>query len=190
MAYAGQTIENAVTGERVTFLATAAETDGEVTVAEVAVRPGGAVAAAHVHPKQEERFEITSGTLGMKLGKRTLVLGAGNCVVVRAGTAHKFWNAGDDELRFRVEVRPALEWEQLLETMFALAADGKTTRSGMPNPVRLAVIAKHHFDDVRLPGLPAWLQRTALALGARVGRLAGYRPTYAPATRVPALAEV
>ena len=39
--------------------------------------------------------------------------------------------------------------------MFALAKDGKTNKKGMPNPFRLAVIANHHFDDVRLPFPPA-----------------------------------
>jgi hypothetical protein len=75
-------------------------------------------------------------------------------------------------------VRPALQFESLLETMFALAADGKTGRKGMPNLLCLAVIAKAHFDTVRLPFLPAWIQRTALAMGARVGRVFGYAPTY------------
>ncbi len=77
-------------------------------------------------------------------------------------------------------MRPALQFEALLETMFALAADGKTNRKGMPNPLRLAVIARHHFDDVRLPFPPVWLQRLGLALGAPVGRALGYRASYAP----------
>ena len=63
--------------------------------------------------------------------------------------------------------------------MFALAADGKTTRKGMPNPLRLAVIARAHFDTVRLPFPPAWMQKAGLVLGAPVGRLLGYDPTYA-----------
>ena len=50
----------------------------------------------------------------------------------------------------------------------------------MPNPLRLAVIAKAHFDTVRLPFPPAWAQRAGLALGAPIGRLAGYEPFYAP----------
>jgi hypothetical protein len=62
--------------------------------------------------------------------------------------------------------------------MFSLAADGKTNRKGMPNPLRLAVIANHHFDDVRLPGIPQWMQKMGLAMGAPVGRLLGYQPTY------------
>ena len=72
---------------------------------------------------------------------------------------------------------PALEFESLIETMFTLAAEGKTNRKGLPNPLRLAVIAKAHFDTVRLPFPPAWLQRAALAVGAPLGRVLGYRPT-------------
>jgi hypothetical protein len=52
---------------------------------------------------------------------------------VPAGTPHRFWNAGESELRFVCEIRPALQFESLLETMFSLAADGKTGRKGMPN---------------------------------------------------------
>jgi hypothetical protein len=79
-----------------------------------------------------------------------------------------------------VEMRPALELESLLETMYGLAADGKTNRWGMPNPFRLAVIAKAHFDVVRVPVVPSWVQRAALAVGAPIGRLLGYGPVYQP----------
>jgi hypothetical protein len=84
--------------------------------------------------------------------------------------------------------RPALQFESLLETMFALAADGKTNRKGMPNPLRLAVIAHAHFDTVQLPFPPASLQRIALALGSPAGRLLGYTPTYVPTAASPAAA--
>ncbi len=79
------------------------------------------------------------------------------------------WNAGDTPARFRCEVRPALRFEQLIAPMFALAEDGKTHRRGMPGPLRLAVIARAHFDDVRLPFPPASLQRAGLAVGAPLG---------------------
>ena len=57
---------------------------------------------------------------------------------------------------------------------------------GMPNPLRLAVIANAHFDTVRLPFPPAWLQKAGLVLGAPVGRLLSYEPTYAGEPGVPA----
>ena len=132
MIRSGDTIHNPVTGERITFHQTAADTDGEA-------------------------------------------------VVIEPGTAHRFRNTGDAAARFRCEVRPALEFERLIETMFALANDGKTNRKGMPNPIRLAAIAKHHFDDVRLPFPPVWMQRLGLALGAPAARLLGYGETYEPA---------
>ncbi len=163
---------------------------GEVVVVEVAVRPYGSVAATHVHPYQTERFEVISGRLAFKRGGETIEANAGDVVVVEPGTPHKFWNAGRDAARFRTEVRPALQFESLIETMFSLAADGKTSKKGMPNPLRLAVIAQHHFGDVQLPFPPAWMQRAGLALGAPLGKLLGYRPVYEGQAGVPALAEV
>jgi quercetin dioxygenase-like cupin family protein len=176
---AGDVLDNPVTGERLVFHKTSRETNGEAVVVETFVKPHGFVAAAHVHPHQEERFVILRGTVGFRVDREKTVAGPGQRVTVPAGTAHKFWNAGDDEAHFIAEVRPALQFEQLIETMFGLAADGKTNRKGMPNPLRLAVIARHHFDDVRLPFPPAWMQRMGLALGSPVGRLLGYEPAYA-----------
>jgi quercetin dioxygenase-like cupin family protein len=178
MIHAGDTIENPVTGERIHFRKTSQETNGELVEIEVTVQPNGAVAAAHVHPYQTERFEVIEGTVGMKVGRKKIEARAGEVVTVHPGVAHKFSNAGDGPARFLCKVSPALDFEQLIETMFGLAADGKTSKSGMPSPLRLAVIAKHHFDDVRLPVIPHSLQRAALAMGAPLGRALGFRPVY------------
>jgi len=180
MIRTGQTIENPVTGERLRFLKTSRDTNGEAVVVEVTVQPDGFVAAAHVHPHQSEHFEILEGTVGFRLGREKVELGAGESVLVEPGTPHRFWNAGEEEARFVTVVRPALQFEQLIETMFNLAEDGKTNRKGMPNPLRLAVIANAHFEDVRLPFPPAFLQRAALALGAPLGRMLGYDAAYVP----------
>jgi mannose-6-phosphate isomerase-like protein (cupin superfamily) len=179
MIRAGDTIENPATGERIVFRKTSRETGGQAVVIETYVQPNGFVAAAHVHPSQEERFEVLSGSVGFRIGRKKLVAGPGQRLTVPAGTPHKFWNAGEDVAHFVCEVRPALQFESLLETMFALAGEGRTNRKGMPNPLRLAVIANAHFDTVRLPFPPALLQRIGLALGAPLGRLAGYTPTHA-----------
>lgn len=178
MIHAGDVIENPVTGERIVFHQTSVETRGEAVVFETFVQPNGFVAAAHVHPMQEERFEIISGRLGLKMGDKEIVAKPDETLTIPAGTPHRFWNTGEEEARFRCTVRPALQFEQLLETMFALAADGKTNKKGMPNPLRLAVIARAHFNVVRLPFPPAFVQRLGLALGDPLGRLLGYAPTY------------
>ena len=181
MITTGQTLKNSVTGETLSFRATSADSGGERVVVECFVEPNGAVAAAHLHPKQEERFEVLAGELEFRVGKHTIVAKPGDRILVPAGTPHRFRNVGEETAHFVCEVTPALGFEQLIETMFSLAEDGKVSRRGLPSPLRLAVIARHHFDDVRLPFPPAWLQRLGLALGAPLGRLLGYRPTYEPA---------
>jgi mannose-6-phosphate isomerase-like protein (cupin superfamily) len=178
MIRTGDSIENPVTGELLVFHQTSADTGGERVLFETYVRPDGFVAAAHVHPKQEERFQVLAGSVGFRIGRERMVAEPGQRLVVPAGTAHKFWNAGDETARFLCEVRPALGFEELIETMFALAAAGRTNKRGMPGLLQLAVVANRHFDDVRLPFPPAWLQRLGLAVGAPLGRLLGYESTF------------
>jgi quercetin dioxygenase-like cupin family protein len=171
----GDTLENPITKEVLIFHRTSAQSHGESVLVETIVRPGGFVAAAHVHPYQTERFEVLAGTLGLLVGEREFLAPPGATAVVEPGTPHKFWNAGEQEARFLCDVQPALDFESLIETMFSLAAEGKTNRKGMPNPLQLAVIAQAHFDTVRLPFPAPWLQQAALAVGAPLGRILGYQ---------------
>jgi quercetin dioxygenase-like cupin family protein len=180
MIHPGDSIENPVTGERLVFKKTSAETNGDYVLFECLVKPSGFVAAAHVHPFQEERFQVIDGTVMFRIDGQELPAEPGDTILVARGRKHQFWNAGDDEVRFACEVRPALDFERLIETMFSLAQAGKTNRKGMPNPLRLAVIARAHFDTVRLPFPPVWMQRVGLALGAPLGRMLGYGATYEP----------
>src|SRR4051794_37797679 len=147
---------------------------------------------AHVHPKQSETFEVISGELSMKAGRDKVVAEAGDVVAVAPGQVHKFWNEGDAPVTFRCTVAPALDFERFIETMFALAADGKLNKRGMPNPLRHAAIANAHFADSRAPYIPAWLQKAGHATGPLAARGVGYGPSYeakAPTTElVPATA--
>ena len=141
------------TVERVTFHKTSRDTGGEYVLIEAAVAPGGGV-ASHVHPYQTEEFEVLSGSVEFRRNGEKVVAHERDSVTIEPGTIHRFKNVGAYEARFTTKVSPALEFESFLETMFALAADGKTNKKGLPNPFQLAVIAKHHFDDVRLPFPP------------------------------------
>ena len=100
MIRAGESIENPVTGERLVFTATSAETGGEYVRFECFVEPSGSVAAAHIHPFQEELFEIIEGSVTFKISGRELPTRPGDRILVPAGTKHQFWNAGEEAARF------------------------------------------------------------------------------------------
>ena len=88
MFHAGDQIENPVTGERFTFIETAASSDGERLAFELALRPGGAVPLAHVHPIQTETFTVTHGRMRFRLGSEQVVAegdGLGGLQVGEAG---------------------------------------------------------------------------------------------------------
>jgi quercetin dioxygenase-like cupin family protein len=77
VAHSGQIITNPVSGERIEFIATAADTAGERLEFELSLTPDGHVHGAHVHPEQEERFHVLEGTMKFRLGLRTIVAQAG-----------------------------------------------------------------------------------------------------------------
>jgi quercetin dioxygenase-like cupin family protein len=179
MAYAGQIISNPVSGERIEFIATARDTGGERLEFELTLTPDGHVPGAHVHPEQEERFHVLEGTMKFRLGLRTIVAGPGETVVVPRGRVHKFANGGDAPARARVEVVPALDMEQLLETTVELAYEGHVTRKGMPKPLHLALFVARFRREVRAPFPPAWAVRVLMAPLAALGRRRGHAERYA-----------
>lgn len=163
MAFTGQTISNPVSGERITFLQTADDTAGELLEFELELSPDGHVPGAHVHPEQEERFHVLEGTMKFRMGLRRVVAGPGDTVLVPAGRVHRFANGGESTARCRVEVVPALDMEQLLETTVELALEGNVTRKGMPKPLHLALFVRRFAREVRAPFPPAWMVRTVMA---------------------------
>ncbi len=125
MASRGDAMEHPMTGERITFLETAEDTGGELVRLEMAVKPHGFVAAPHVHPRQEETFEIRWGTFTFVLDGEEWRVGPGEGATVPPGTPHTWWNSGDEPGLVIIEVRPALKTEEFFETFFGLAQDGK-----------------------------------------------------------------
>src|SRR5215216_3328109 len=142
MAYAGQTIENPISGEKITFTRTAADTDGELLAFDMTLSVDGHVPGAHVHPSQEERFEIVSGTIKFRMNGKKIVAGPGDIVTVPPGARHKFANGGDEPVEVRVEVRPALKMEDLLENTVALAKEGAGRGVVLPRSARRRLVTR------------------------------------------------
>ena len=186
MAFSGRVLDNPISGERITFRKTAADTDGDLLAIDLELSPDGHVPGAHVHPLQEERFEVVNGVMKFRRGLRTVIARAGDIVVVPPGTTHRFANFGSEPAHVRVEVRPALRMEELFETTVALAREGRTDKRGMPRPLDLALFMSTFEAEVRAPFAPASAMRALMApltwMARRRGLDARYRK---PSIRAP-----
>lgn len=167
-------IRNPATGETVTFLVTASDSDGKLLQLEMTAEKSSA--PTHVHPKIAERWDLREGRVHFRVGKDEHVLDAPAQLEIPAGTPHRFWS--DGPLRTVVDYRPAGRFEDFLETVYALAAAGKTNKKGMPSILRSAVIARAHLDDYALPFPPLGVQRALFGLLAPLGRALGYSARY------------
>jgi quercetin dioxygenase-like cupin family protein len=173
----GTTLKNPVTGERFSFIETAASTDGERLTFDLALRPGGAVPLPHVHPIQTERFEMLGGTMRFRVGLRHVTATAGDVVEIEPGVVHGFANAGDDAVRVRVTCTPALRMEEMFPEVVAMAEAGRMGKRGMPrNLLDLALLARTYDSEAHAPVLGRRLQRILLAPLVKLARRRAGRP--------------
>jgi quercetin dioxygenase-like cupin family protein len=174
----GEVYDNPVTGERVVIRLGTQETGGERLVADIYVRPGGAVVGEHIHPSIDETFTILKGRVGISIAGRTMIAKPGRKLHVPRGTAHDWWNAGDEEAHILVEITPAARFEAMIRNLFCLAQDGRTDKRGKPRLLQLALIAREFDDVVRLTRPPRLVQKVLFAILAPIARLKGYRGSY------------
>ena len=179
MAKAGDKLYNPVQGDSIVFWRTARDSGGELMSGELVVAPSGGN-PLHVHPLQEEHFEVLSGTFGVQIGDERRSLGEGEEATVPPGTPHRWFNEDDQhEARVSVELRPALNSETFFETAYGLARDGKTNKNGVPNLLQQAVTLNGiNKGEIYLASPPVALQKALLATLAPVGKLLGYRDHY------------
>jgi hypothetical protein len=141
------------------------------------VRPGGFAAGEHVHPHQEERFQIASGQITLRVDRQERVYAAGEHVTIPAGTPHLWWNSGNDDLRVILDFRPAGRFAEFITTFFALARAGKTNGRGLPkNVLQLAVTFAEYRDVLHGTNPPGPVQQVLFAVLDPLGRVLGYRP--------------
>jgi hypothetical protein len=119
-----------------------------------------------------------TGKLGYLLGDQKLILEAGESMDIPRGTVHDFWNAGEEEARVVVEIRPGARMELMIRTMFALALEGKTNKKGMPGLLQMALISREFDDVLQVMNPPPAVQRVLFALLAPLARLIGYQAIY------------
>ena len=128
---------------------------------------------AHLHPHQDERFEVLEGELTADVGGRTRVLRAGETIEVPRRTSHRMWNAGEEPARARWEVRPALRTQEMFAAIDRSRAFRRSPKGGGMTPVGAAPVLLEFSEEFRLT-LPSVVALPLLGGLAAVARLRGY----------------
>ena len=96
MARAGTEIVNPRTGQRMVFLETGSETDGQLLRIDSYNPPSPPLEPEHVHPLQESNARVVAGTLHFSIRGKIRVVRAGEMIIIPPNTPHNFWNEGEE----------------------------------------------------------------------------------------------
>lgn len=143
-------------------------TGGEYVEMDCTAQPGSAT-MVHYHPGQEETFHVLEGTLEVLRDGRWSAVPAGESVAVPRGAVHAWRNASGQPIRFRNVHRPALGFQDHLETLDRLARAGKVRGTSDPRSImHMAMSAVRHRPDVTVKP-PQWVVNAMAFIGRRLG---------------------
>ena len=138
-------------GERLTFLRRVAGRGGDRLEVENVVAPG-AGPVMHVHHYQEEVLTVQQGRIGyQRPGGAPQFAGPGDTVAFKPGDAHRFWNAGKEDLVCTGHIAPADNIEYFLGAIFE---SRKQNGGSGPHPLDAAFLARRYRSEFALTADP------------------------------------
>lgn len=132
----------------------------------------GAASGHHIHPLQDESYEVLSGSIELFLDNQWHHVGQGQSISIPKGKVHAFRNS-TNELATTINTHnPGLRFQEYLEVMEMLIQQGKITgMNGLRNGIYLSLHSLEFNTDVVLIKPPYWLRK----LVASIGQLFGYK---------------
>lgn len=158
------------TGEAVTIVKDASATKGEYVEFVVTLPAGAPGPPPHIHPLQEEYFEVLEGKLGLMVNGRKIVLGSGESYELPRNTIHTFYNGGETSFKIRTIFRPALHMDWLSAEMIASA---NRNNSKFRSLLETAYILSKAKGEYKLTGGAGRLQKIAFPFFALLARITG-----------------
>lgn len=160
----GDELYNQISGQRLICLRASAQTDGELLELESRWQHPSEPPPEHLHPDQSERFEMLEGTLTARVDGHQRSLTAGDVLELAPGTPHTMWNPHPTQARALWQTQPALNTEDFLEAVWALAAAGRVDANGSPRLRDGLKLARRHQTEFRVTRPPWPMQRLAFNL--------------------------
>ena len=124
----------------------------------------------HIHPNQEERFEVVSGRARFLIGDKYVELGPGDVGIVPPYTIHHWMALDDAPVRVKTYFDPSLDVDMWFEHFQKHIADDSM------DLFQAAVISREFAESAPLPVDPPPAVWNFLArVLAPIGRLMGYQ---------------
>lgn len=172
-----RTIDNGG-GERLTFVGVRRDERGELLELSNSVDPG-AGPPMHVHHLQEESLTVERGTIGYQvMGEEERRAGPGETAAFAPGVAHRFWNAGDDELVCTGFARPPGNLEYFLTEIYASMRRNGGRR---PGTFDAAYLTRRYHTEFDMLAVPRPVRRLVFPVVVAVGRALGWHRRFADA---------
>ena len=169
-------IENGA-GEQITFVRRGASGGRERLEVENVVKPG-AGPPMHLHHYQQEVLTVQQGRIGYeRLGAPPQFAGVGDTVAFDPGDAHRFWNAGEDDLRCTGHISP----HNIEFFLGAIFESTKRSERGRPDLFDVAFLITRYRTEFGMPAIPPAVQRLLFPLLVLVGHLFGRYSKYSDA---------
>jgi quercetin dioxygenase-like cupin family protein len=131
----GEGEKQVVLGDHQTLKLTGRDTNGLYTLIELYNEPGVEI-PMHVHANEDEVFQVLTGELEIKVGKKTKLLKAGDIGFCPRGIPHSWKVVGNDKAKVMLSIFPAG-----LENMFREFAEFPP---GPPDSAKLGEICKKY----------------------------------------------
>ncbi len=180
MSNLSRTVINPRTGEKVTFLKTAEETNGEYLLFRTDLPPKNGI-FSHYHTEIAESFEGIDGELELIVGGSKTFLKKGDKAFVPTGKIHRFWNPSDQLVSFTAELRPAGTFEQFVRCGYGLDMDGRSfylpfLKQDIPKNI-LLLGTLFEMGEFYVPYIPRFLQKALFGLLAKLSKWTGSAKT-------------
>ncbi len=96
--------------------------DADELLLQATYAPAGSAPPAHLHPAQDERFEVIAGAMRTRIDGEEGGLSEGQVLEIPRGTPHQMWNGDERDAVVEWRTTPAgrtLEWFGQLSAMLA-----------------------------------------------------------------------
>ncbi len=130
----------------------------------------GAKSSHHIHPMQDESYQVLSGTLDLFLDSQWCKVEPGQSLRIPRGKVHAFRNSTNEITKTINTHDPGLRFQEYLEVMQKLIQDGKVTNmTGLRSGIYLSLHSLEFGDEFVPVQPPYWFIKLMSGIGWSLG---------------------